>query len=273
VAFTAAAREVPAVATAGFGEARRAFLPRQCIVIAEAAQYAGVSRFEAPLRRRRAMNEHHDDPEFISDEAAYGEPPGKKGWSTGAKVALVLGIVFAVLLIACCGVIIWFGSSIGKSFTQDQAQIETIQEGMISSIDLPEEYAPRMGMDFKIPFTDQGMQMVIFGPSATPDPAGGMLLVMQMQIHADQAELQQALQQSGQQQDITVETAETKTLSVDGEDVDFRFVKGKSQQGADVRQVSGALQGAHGTLFIQWTMPEDQWNEEQVIQTLESIKK
>jgi hypothetical protein len=143
---------------------------------------------------------------------------------------------------------------------------------MISSINLPETYRPQMGMDLAI--AGQGMRMAVYGNTAEPGAGGTMLMLMQMTIAADEAQMRRELQKSmGNQQQINIESSETRTLTIEGEMVDFKFAKGTTDKGDAMRQVTGVLAGKQGTLMLMLIVPEADWDEEEVVGILESIKK
>ena len=85
-------------------------------------------------------------------------------------------------------------------------------------------------------------------------------------------------QQAGQQnKNFRQESAETKTVKVDGQDTDFIFAKGtlNPPNGAPkpVRMVTGMFPAKDGMGFIQYSIDEDKYDEAAVIKTLESIHK
>ena len=218
-----------------------------------------------------------NEPRFddIPDEGDVSRSPAKKGMSTGAKVAIILGCVFGVCALLCCGVGGYFMYKASQAVTMDPVQIAAIQQTMLTNIDLPADYAPKMAMDFTM--AGQGMKMAIYSPGAgqEPDPTQ-MLMLMQMKITADEAQMQQELERSGggQQNQINVESSETKMVTIDGTERSVRFAKGKAQQGgAAVRQVSAVFPGKEGTVLLNWIVPEETWDEAAAMQLLQSIKK
>ncbi|MCA9052782.1 MAG: hypothetical protein KDA75_03045 [Planctomycetaceae bacterium] len=220
-----------------------------------------------------------NEPEFddVDYEADADAPSSRKrtrakeGMSTGAKVAIILGICAGVLLLVCCGAGFYFFGKIGKSLTEDPAEIESIRQDIVSQIDIPAGFAPAAGFDFSI--AGQGMKMAIYGQGTEQNPSH-MLMLMKMSIQADPEQMRQEMQKSaGRQQTINVESSETKTVTIDGQEVDFRFAKGKTDKGVAVREVSGAFAGNGGAVMLLMLVPEEDWDEAQAIQVLESIKK
>lgn len=218
-----------------------------------------------------------NEPEFDDVEYEAEEPSSRKkaqakqGMSTGAKVAIILGICAGVLLLVCCGAGFYFAGKVGQAITQDPAEIDKIRQEIVSQIDIPAGLAPAAGMDFSI--AGQGMKMAVYGQGAQENPTH-MLLLMKMTIQADEEQMRQEMQKSaGRQQTINVESSETKTVTIDGQEVDFRFAKGKSDKGVAVREVSGVFAGNGGAVMLMMLVPEEEWDEAEAIRVLESIKK
>lgn len=202
-----------------------------------------------------------------------GAPPRKPGWSTGTKVAVILGGCGVVLMLVCCGVFGYFGVQLRKSMTVDPTEVVAIRDGIITSITLPAEFQPQMGMNLTL--AGQGMKMAVFGETSDPNAGGTALVLMQMMIAADEAQMRQELEKSmGRQQKVAIESSETKTVTIDGAMVDFVFAKGTTQQGSKpLRQVTGVFPGKTGTVMLMLFVPEDKWDAQQVLGILESIKK
>jgi hypothetical protein len=107
---------------------------------------------------------------------------------------------------------------------------------------------------------------------------GGMLMVMRVPGMVSEEnmrqQMQSSFQQQGQQQpDILIEATETRNVNVAGKVVPFEFSRGRHQKsGVQVRQVTGLLPGEQGTVMINYAVPEDQWDEEQVLKLLQSVQ-
>lgn len=197
------------------------------------------------------------------------------GMSTTTKVILAIGGLFCVALLVCCGIAMWFGNkavnTIAESTTENPAEIQSIADS-IASIQIPEVYQPQTGVDFDLGFS---MQMAIFSRNAGGQQ--GAVVLMQMAAPGQQndeqmkAQFRQQMQQSGQNQEITVESSETRTFTIDGEECDFEFVAGTDQSGNPVRQVMGVFPGRGGAAFLVVFESEEDWDEEAVVELIESI--
>lgn len=198
------------------------------------------------------------------------EPTGGTNWG---KILLILFGVGLVSLLLCCGGFYYFARN-AFDMTQEPAKIAAMQKEIIE-IDLPPDVQPAMGMNMNLGVMK--MKMVMYSPEA-----GTSLMLMQMQLAGQTKEQMQAAfnQQAGQQQNnrnFRQESAETKTVKVDGQDTDFMFAKGtlNPPNGAakPVRMVTGMFPSKDGMGFIQYTIDEDKYDEAAVIKTLESIHK
>ena len=213
-------------------------------------------------------DQHFDDVDYQDDAPESGR---KQGMSTGAKVAIILGICVGVAMLVCCGVAAYFMRQVTKAMTTEPAEIAAIRDGIVSQIDVPADYGPMMGMDFTM--AGQGMKMVLYGQGTEENPEK-LLILMKMMVAADAEQMRREMEKSaGQQRQIVVESSETKTVTIDGQEVDFRFAKGELDNGTPVREVSGAFSGEGGAVMLMLIVPEEEWDERAAIDMLESIKK
>ncbi len=177
-----------------------------------------------------------------------------------------------VSLALCCGVGYYFARQ-AFDMTQDPVKIAAIQKEIIE-IDVPPNMQPGMGMNMN--FGPVKMKMVMYNPNA-----GASLMLMEMQISGQTEEqMKQAFnQQAGQKQNnqFRMESSETKTVKVDGQDREFLFAKGTVSppggQPAPVRMITGMFPSKNGMGFIQYSVDEANYDEAAVIKTLESIHK
>src|SRR6516164_8170247 len=85
----------------------------------------------------------------------YGdEQPRPQGMTSTAKVLVVLGSIFGILLLACCGGLVFVGwkfqgvaRSIAKNFTTTNPQDIRARTAEIVHIDIPEEFEPLQAFD------------------------------------------------------------------------------------------------------------------------------
>ncbi len=207
-----------------------------------------------------------DDYNAPDDDAAYAPKPGM---STGMKVFIGVMIVGGATALLCCGGAYYFFSNV-LQFTDDPAEIQKIQEE-ITGIEIPEGLEAEGGMTMAM--VGVQMKMAIYQGNKSA------LMLMQMVGPGQMSEAQmrdqfrESMKQQDQDSDITVESTEERVFTVNGEDATFEFIKGTTAEGEAVRQVSGMFAGRGGTAFLLYHVPEEDWNEEQVVKMIESLQK
>jgi hypothetical protein len=195
----------------------------------------------------------------------------KKASSTTKVLAIVL-IGGGLTLVLCCGGAFWFVKNrFGQMMITDPAAVRT-RAAAIADITIPEVYQPQMAMDMSaIGFP---MTMCMFG--RTSGDGGVMLMEMSGQLAQDpeqmKAQFQQGMQQQGQGQELNVESSETRTYQINGEDYEFEFLKGtRKQDNAAMRQVMGVIPGKTGTAFLMVFESEENWDESAITGMIESM--
>ncbi|MBA3315896.1 MAG: hypothetical protein H0T47_21730 [Planctomycetaceae bacterium] len=207
-----------------------------------------------------------------NDEGPQGEldaPPARK--SNTAKILLIVLAIIVIGAVLCCGgagLIAYLNPPLKT--TSNAAEIEE-KTAAIADIAVPEGFRPVMAMDMNMYVMT--MQMAFYDGQGS-----GMLMIAQVQAPqgADEAQMQQQLRQSMQQQNmgeqLTIKNSETKTVQVDGQDVDFLFSTAtNAKDNSEWRQVSGAFPGKNGTAFLILQQPGDAFDEEVATEMLESI--
>lgn len=205
-------------------------------------------------------------------EETFSPEPKKAGMSTAMKVLLVLLVGGGLAVVLCCGGAFWFGS---RAFQTTTVPAEVVaKSNEIADVAIPETFKPTMAMTFNLGVS---MKMAVFARNNNPEN-GGALILMQMSgpgMDNEQQMKQQfqtSMQQQGQNQNITVEEQETRPFTIDGEEVEFEFIKGKNpENGAQVRQVQGVFSGRGGTAFLMIMENEEDWDEDQVVAIIESL--
>ena len=220
------------------------------------------------------------DQPYISPE---GMPPYEKpGMSTGTKVLIVLGIIFLVLVVLCCGggvAIFWAGASYMEDAMSDDPEVVRRVTGEIVDIDVPEKLEPKMSMDFNVPFTDERfMVMVVYGDQAE---GSAVILASFGEAFAGQGEAQmrqqmeQSLREQGLGPDPNMGPQEVteREIEVRGEPVKFVFATGvDSESGKQRIMVHGMFEGKTGPVMIMVFADPERLSEEEIVQMLESIE-
>lgn len=193
----------------------------------------------------------------------------KTGKSGVVKVLLILLAVGVVAGVLCCGAGFWWVSSMKP--TTEPAKVKA-QTAEIVDITIPDTFRPAVAMNMNM-FV-MTMQITMY------EKQPGMLMVAQVQAPqgADQAQMEQQLRTSMQQQNmgvqLTVKESQSRTIkTAGGNEVDFLFATAtNTQDNSEWRQVTGAFPGKNGTAFLSLQQPADQFDEEAVVKMLESIK-
>lgn len=213
-----------------------------------------------------------------------GEAPQKQGMSTTAKVLLIFGCIAGVCMLACCGGGIYLYTK-GKEFVDnivknpptnnpDEIRARTAR---VLEIEIPDNLTPTIAVDLIF------MKQFIYGQ---PGNAIVQIIEVNQQFMGVQGaaggkeQRRQMLrqirdQQKGQQfgsTELVEESSESREFTIDGQKVEFEFVKGTSPNGgAAARQVLGTIQGREGLIVIVMMFPESEYDEAEVVKMIESI--
>jgi len=215
-------------------------------------------------------------------------PAHKQGMSSTAKVLLILGSIAGVVLLACCGFGFYiffhvqefakdFAKNMNISATQNPAEVRERTQDMLH-IDIPDDFKPVQAMEFMI------MKWAVYQGKSGPQ---SMLIIMEMgqqmieqgrnrDAKQQRDEMVQQLRQQpqvGTMEEIEEESRETRTFTIGGKPVEFDFIKGKTRGSqAVVHRVVGVIPTETGIVLVMLTVPEADYNEEQVTRMLESIR-
>lgn len=223
-----------------------------------------------------------DSPDPHDSPDAAG-PPEKQGTSAGSKVLLILGIIFVILVVLCCGGLIaayfWANSYFGEAMSEDPQVVRQLTDEIVS-IDVPEQLQPAFSMDMQIPFTGQEMMKWV----AYADESNSSVLVMasfgeafagqnKQQMHT---QIRQALrgQGLGQPENVNITERTEREIEVRGQPVTFSFGEGQ-QENTDRQwiEVTGTLEGPEGrTVMLIVSADKATLSEEQIVDMIKSIE-
>jgi hypothetical protein len=220
------------------------------------------------------------DQPYMSPEGM--PPPEKPGMSTGTKVLIILGIIFLVLVLLCCGfggAFVWWGTAYMKDAISDDPQVVREVTGEIVEIDIPDKIKPLFSMDMNVPFSDQRvMVMVVYGDQGD---GTAVMLASFGEAFADQgqAQMRQQMEQSLREQGFSPDSgagageATEKEIVIRGEPVKFMFATAKDpDSGEDRIHVTGMFEGNTGPVMIMVFADPEKLSEEEIVEMLESIK-
>lgn len=206
-------------------------------------------------------------------DARQRRPPAA-GMSPMLKILVVLGILAVVSCCVCCGLGFYWMSNQQIVPREDEALARTTAREILGN-DVPEQlFRPTFvsSMDLLV----FKMRMVICQP-VSEGTAGAMLLI-EMQL-PDNVEMRGELEPSLNQQQVQhsrkldIESSETRTFQVRGEDVDFRFAKGIDRSNNKVfHEVEGLIPTPAGIAKLIIQIEADGYDETQIVEFLESLK-
>ncbi|RPI81771.1 MAG: hypothetical protein EHM42_10200 [Planctomycetaceae bacterium] len=194
---------------------------------------------------------------------------------TTTKVVLIMLTVGGVAMFLCCGGLMvggWcFACSVSQSITMNPVDVRAATDEIVT-IDIPDGFEPKQSMRMDM----LGMKMAIYG---RPDAPNAVILIMQNRFAFDVNDEQQRKQMfdamrqqaglpAGQE---GASTSETRDIEIDGQEVPFQFTT-LDQNGQKVRQVMGFVPLKSGMVMIMIMVPEEQYDEDQIVAMLESIR-
>lgn len=218
----------------------------------------------------------------------FQEAQPKKGMSSTSKVLIILGSIGGLCLVACCGggAFLFYKAKDMVSFSQDAATVKKNTEEIVL-IDVPADFAPAQSMKFSM--MGVSMKWAIYTKAGSND---AMLMLMEMnqpgmaaqggagakqqRDQMLQAMRQQQAQQGGAGQfntEINEQSAKSRKFKINGETVEFDFIKGTRPNGGDVHQVVGVFPSrGGGVVMLMLIVPADGYDEEAIVTMIKSIR-
>lgn len=213
-------------------------------------------------------NFYADDDQFKQEE--FSSPP-KKGMGTGMKVVIILLSLGGVGMLLCCGGIFYAIRSSEFKVTENKQEIKEIQNE-IATISIPTQFKPHTGMSMKLGSIK--MRMAIYESESRK----GAIVLMSMGIPNDgmvdmEKEFRQNIKRQNQdQRDLDITKEEQREFTIKGQKLKFTFAEGTDKQGNAFNQVTGVFAGNEGPSFLMVQVPADEYNEEEIVKMIESIK-
>lgn len=220
----------------------------------------------------------------FSDDTSRGQA-AKPGMSTGVKVLIGVLVGGGLIMLLCCGGVFFFGWSVAKQaeLKTDPPEVQKIAEG-IAKVELPADYAPQAGLNMEV----LGVGIAI---ATYADGESGIVLMsakFPQQAGAPEQRDLQINQQFQQGQDMYIAQSqgkyftpeslkntesEARELTVKGQPTEFQFTKGTGTvSGTELRQVEGTFADGDRSVRIIVQVPEDKYNEEEIVKMIESIQ-
>ena len=223
-----------------------------------------------------------DFPESPQDPYVSPQMVEKRGMSSGAKLVLILLILFLLCVLVCCGgmaLIFWRASAYMKdAITDDPVVIKQRQAEMLE-IDVPESFAPEISIDMKVPMTDQRLMTFVVYSGQSPGDSLVLVGVGDMLSDMPQEDMEQQIEDSLRQQGIgqpqpgTEWTTKTKEFTIGGEPTTFVYRTETNEDGEPTQHhVTGTIPGKRGPVAVIITAREETLSEEDIDKIVESIK-
>jgi len=202
--------------------------------------------------------------------------------SASAKVLLVLGIIFLVFIVLCCGGLVLSGVLMGSYFanavSEDPAVIRQVTK-QLAEIDVPEGLKPTASLDMKVPFSGERMMTWVVYADKSSDSTvvlGAMGKMFQQPGQEEQMQLQmeQSLRQQGLQgkQQLAESESSQKEIMVRGKPASFTITKGQGENSKPRIQVVGSFQGSDGRVLLIVSVDAEKYSEDTITKMIESIR-
>lgn len=213
---------------------------------------------------------------FVSPQAVE-----KQGMSSGAKLLLILAIIFLLCVLACCGgigIFMYQASAYMKdALTEDPAIIDQRRAELLD-IDIPEGFAPKISIDMKVPMMDTRLMTIVAyesGPSNSLVLVGVGDMLSEMPKEDMEREIENSLQQQGLGQPAPGAKWESKTkeYQIAGKPVTFKYqtVKNENDELTSIH-VTGLVDGKRGPVLVTLSADAETLSEEEIDQVIQSIK-
>ncbi|MGD0896250.1 MAG: hypothetical protein ABR915_00355 [Thermoguttaceae bacterium] len=208
--------------------------------------------------------------------------PPKTGMGCGAKLLILLGVLFLLLILVCCGGFFGFTYWVKNSVTTDANAVRTATEE-ITSIDVPAALEPAGAMNLHVPMSGRLIMVLVAFADKGPHKNDLLVLIASGEFldEQTQSKVREAFQQSLAQQGIQQEGQEqlkNRQSSVEervirGQAARFTIIKGVgANTGRQRIEVQGTFQGKTGAAALMLQADADRISEADVLKMLDSIK-
>ncbi len=194
------------------------------------------------------------------------------------KVFLYL-LAFLGLCSCCCcfglfGMSGYMSYAIQNSITTDSAKIVQLTDDYVGKVDIPEGFAPKMGIDLKFPLFSS--KIVVASCYASGDDSlliFGSFLMNLPQETIMELKTEAAKSFTKQQTEYTVLEEKTIQVEIAGKEFPFIISKVKDEKGTELLQAVGTFETAKSsTAFAFLILNPEKYNEQTAIDILKSIK-
>lgn len=189
----------------------------------------------------------------------------KTGASSLMKIAIVIGCLFGVLCLACCGGFYFVSRNLVDSVTKDPLKVQSIADS-IFKFTIPEGMKPTQGVDLTV--AGKGARTAIFSAA---DGRGLFLMEITAPFDPDQIQPGQFDQQAGKPK-VRLEKKTIHKVSINKQTCDFEVGNGQDDNGRDITMAGGAFPSTTGRMaFLILTGPVDQLTKEAALNFVNSL--
>jgi len=189
------------------------------------------------------------------------------------KWVLILGAIGGVALLACCGVLGWFGYQFKPTVVQADPEVRTLA-AEIAPFQIPAEFTGKVGVKMDNSF--MAMRMCAFEHKE----GRGQLQISEMQVKVgdqqqQQAQLKSQMQQQGaaEMKTLNIENSETREVTINGQPAQFTFAEGQdAATSTKYREVKGQFTGKNGVANLHLQLEDEAWDEAVIQQMLDAAK-
>jgi hypothetical protein len=207
----------------------------------------------------------------------WQRPPHQRRLGCGTKALIIMGVGAGILMLLCCGGIVagvwYFASSISK----DPEEIASVTRE-IAEIDIPEELAPGLSFNFKIPFVGTTL---LAGAAYADEKDKSLLILAYGSLFDDQDsdkladQIKNRLGEELQlpEEDVREWKHEQRQIQVRAQQASFSFARGTDESsGVERLVVGGMFEGKAGpTAFIMFADAQ-KYDEDAIVKIIESIR-
>ncbi|MBS0205182.1 MAG: hypothetical protein JSS49_19945 [Planctomycetes bacterium] len=202
----------------------------------------------------------------FSEDASTADtstPPKKSGGC--GKTLLIVGGIGLFTMLLCCGVGGWFAWSVMPKVATNPAEVTAISKEILE-MDIPKEFRPESA----ISMNNFAMTMKM----ATYKYNAGNLTIGTFRMKVgDQRQKPDFQQSTNQAMNLQMGNTVVHELTVRGEKVPFRFSEAvDTDSKKDYHVVEGELTSAGTTTFLKLVLEEGDFNENEVVKMIESIR-
>ncbi|HUG19327.1 MAG TPA: hypothetical protein VMM56_10140 [Planctomycetaceae bacterium] len=229
------------------------------------------------MNRRDDSFYSNDEDEF---DSRHLREPAAKSMSTGSKVLLIVGGIFGVLMLLCCGGAVWFVSKIEEPrATSNPTEIAEIKNSILE-FEVSERFDPVQAMTMDLVM----MKMETVSYEARDGESMLMLMGMNMPVQeAQMDDVRRSMQmQAGGQTHLENFKSESKTYTVDGMEVSAVYSHGTQPRmqgvpadraGAEWFTAQIVLAPDKNVIMITINGPEEEFDFEEIETMIQSIKR